>query len=340
MKAAAASLLFLVTCGTLRAAEPPPRYPANLSIRNEVGEAIDKALGWLRTQQQPDGSWAGAEEPAGTALPLLAVLDNPRPPVDRSAAADLLQRGVSYLRQQVKHDGAFRGRSSPWWNTSLCLTVLAKARQPEDATLIAKAVTFLTDAPRANTGRQPTLTEMQAAMVAMDTAGRMSSPEKSGLSVARGFATPYQFTSGADAGGFAEEPVLDKASGEKRVSTCSATCAGLLLSFDAGLTRTDPQVADGLSWLRSHFTFEPGASETRETYYRCLWLWSQTIAAVEPPSVTDHRNELRTLALKLINTQASDGSWSASVSPNDHPFNADSSTSYAALALEVVWSQL
>ena len=340
MKAAAASLLFLVTCGTLRAAEPPSRDPANLSIRNEVGEAIDKALGWLRTQQQPEGSWAGAEDPAGTALPLLAALENPRPPVDRSVAADSVQRGVSYLRQQVKPDGAFRGQGSPWWNTSLCLAVLAKARQPEDATLIAKAVTFLTHTPPANPGRRPTLTEMQAIMLALSMAAHGSRPEQGRFGLAPNFATPCQFTSGADAGGFAEEPVSDKVSDRKQVATCSATCAGLLLSLKAGKESDEPQVARGLSWLRSHFTFGPTADESRETYDQRLWLWSQTMAATEPRSASGHRDQLKELALKLINTQAPDGSWPASERQADHLTNAGTSTSYATLALETLWSQL
>ena len=99
----ATALCIATHIGNLRAAEPPARNEANVSLRNEVLIAIDKGLAWLQQQQQADGSFATPENPAPPAEhPALTAVGPPLAagPVGRRAGV----AGQNLLNTQVTTD--------------------------------------------------------------------------------------------------------------------------------------------------------------------------------------------------------------------------------------------
>jgi squalene-hopene/tetraprenyl-beta-curcumene cyclase len=130
------------------AAEPIPRKPENVSIRNEVQLAIDRGLAWLKAQQQPDGSFANpantaasAEHPALTALPLMAFQREPtgayRP------APEFMEKGYDFLRKNAQPDGGIYARGLSNYNTAVALMALLGTGEAKDEPLITKARGFV-----------------------------------------------------------------------------------------------------------------------------------------------------------------------------------------------------
>jgi squalene-hopene/tetraprenyl-beta-curcumene cyclase len=140
--------LALATLLSTAAAEPIPRKPENVSIRNEVQLAIDRGLAWLKAQQQPDGSFANpantaasAEHPALTALPLMAFQREPtgtyRP------APEFMEKGYDFLRKNAQPDGGIYARGLSNYNTAVALMALLGTGEAKDEPLITKAREFV-----------------------------------------------------------------------------------------------------------------------------------------------------------------------------------------------------
>jgi squalene-hopene/tetraprenyl-beta-curcumene cyclase len=140
--------LALATFLSTAAAEPIPRKPENVSIRNEVQLAIDRGLAWLKAQQQPDGSFANpantaasAEHPALTALPLIAFQREPtgayRP------APEFMEKGYDFLRKNAQPDGGIYARGLSNYNTAVALMALLGTGEAKDELLITKAREFV-----------------------------------------------------------------------------------------------------------------------------------------------------------------------------------------------------
>src|SRR5207247_763141 len=56
----------------------------DISFRNEVEHAIDRGLEWLQKNQGTNGVWSTADQPAVTALALVACKGDPRGRFKRS----------------------------------------------------------------------------------------------------------------------------------------------------------------------------------------------------------------------------------------------------------------
>lgn len=156
MKPLALFTAALVAALPALAAEPLPRDEANVSVRNEVLAALGKGLGWLKQQQQADGSFANpeapaasAEHPALSALPLLAFHYEP---TGKAATeyAELLKKGYAYLRTQVQPDGGIYAKGLSNYNTSVSLMALLNSGEPKDEPLLAKANAFVIGQQAAN----------------------------------------------------------------------------------------------------------------------------------------------------------------------------------------------
>ena len=90
-----------------------PTMP-NVAHVDENSASVARALDWFCEHQEPDGSWNAAKwggnrrfEIALTALPVIALLEDPVLTPDRAAAAN---RAITYLRSRQNPDGTFGRR--------------------------------------------------------------------------------------------------------------------------------------------------------------------------------------------------------------------------------------
>lgn len=107
---------------------------------DENSSSVDRALDWLCEHQEPDGSWNAAKwggnrrfEIALTALPVIALLDDPALDPNRAAA---VSRAVTFVRSRQNPDGTFGKpfQEAPYVQSITTLALLrAYQRQPEPA---------------------------------------------------------------------------------------------------------------------------------------------------------------------------------------------------------------
>ncbi|MDB6040895.1 MAG: cycloartenol synthase-like protein [Verrucomicrobiales bacterium] len=151
-------------------------------------------------------------------------------------------------------------------------------------------------------------------------------------------------------GGFVYAPGNSKA-GETNLAPArialrsygSMSYAGLLSYIYADLRRDDPRVNAVMDWLRSNYTLaeNPGMGQQGLFYYyhtmaKALTLYGGDTIETKEGKKIKWREEL---ALKLIDLQLGNGSWS---NPSGRWFekDADLVTAYAVIALDMVYGNL
>jgi len=120
----------------------PPVRVTDVSFRHEIQRSIDRGLLWLQTHQNTNGHWSTADQPAITALALMAFQGDPSARYG-SARPAWLSRGYEFILSCAQPDGGIHQTNLPNYNTSLCLLALLAANQPEHEAVIRKARQFL-----------------------------------------------------------------------------------------------------------------------------------------------------------------------------------------------------
>lgn len=113
----------------------------NLSLRNEVGHAIEKGLAWLKTKQDTTGFWDQAEYPALTGLILTAYERDPFPQYKNS---DTVKKGYDFVLSCVHPDGGIYKKDELLnYNTSICIMALLADDPAKHEEVLRKARQFL-----------------------------------------------------------------------------------------------------------------------------------------------------------------------------------------------------
>ena len=109
----------------------------------KADEMIGKAVAYLRTQQQADGSWTvnpdGPRMPAITGLVINGMLMDPS--ID--ATDPDVAEGLAHLIAMQKEDGGIYDLILPSYNTSIAVSALSQANTREAAAAVERAVAFL-----------------------------------------------------------------------------------------------------------------------------------------------------------------------------------------------------
>lgn len=114
----------------------------DVSYNNELQHAIDRGLAWLQANQNSNGWWSVADQPAVTALALMAFEGEPKGRF-RENKPDWLDRGYGHILGSVQADGGIHRTNLVTYNTSLCTMALVSANRPEYEPIIHKARQFL-----------------------------------------------------------------------------------------------------------------------------------------------------------------------------------------------------
>lgn len=102
--------------------------------------AIDKGLEFLKSQQKPDGGWAGEKEPpAFTALVLRTLVKDPR----YSTKDDFIKKGYDKLVTYQVEDGGIYKNLQANYSTAVAVSALAAANDPAYKPQLDKAVAYL-----------------------------------------------------------------------------------------------------------------------------------------------------------------------------------------------------
>lgn len=101
---------------------------------------IDKATGYLKSQQQPDGAWHNEKmPPAITAIVLRALALNPK----ENPSADYIRKGYDKLLSYQWESGGIYKDLLANYNTAIAVSSLAAANNPAYKDRIDKAVAYL-----------------------------------------------------------------------------------------------------------------------------------------------------------------------------------------------------
>lgn len=326
MKSLLLQITSLVVAGTAAlAADAPPlaRSHADESLRNEVQLAIDKGLSYLKAQQQPDGSWSTPEQPALTAMPLIAFHREPTGAYVKEKP-EFLRKGYEFLRKSAKPDGGIYAQGLSNYNTSVSLIALLGTNDPADEPLITKARDFIVagqakgmvnPALDGGIGYGPTGVspkrqhpDLDNTLVALE-ALRTYKAARPTVEVAAGKDLDWQaaidFVSrtqnlpshnpGAskdaqDQGGFIYYPGFsnaDPTDGPKALrSYGTMSYAGLLSFIYADLKKDDPRVTAAMDWLKKHYTLEENPSMGRQGLYYYYHLMAKGLSAAGVDKLT------------------------------------------------------
>jgi squalene-hopene/tetraprenyl-beta-curcumene cyclase len=265
--------------------------PADPGDRAEA--MIQKGLGFLKANQEPDFSWQNSADPPGmSALVLKAFMQNPKYDADDA----FLDKAFDKLLTYQKPDGSISNDVLTTYNTAIAISALAISKEAEYKEPIQKALAYLRNlqwsdkiegVPNASKkvgpddpnyggfgyGRQgrADLSNTSFALDALKDAGLKS--DDPAFQAALKFVTRCQNNSetndqkwAGDDGGFVYFPAGGGASpagnyigpnGEHLLrSYGTMTYAGLKSMIYAGLSKDDPRVKAAWHWIASHWTVD------------------------------------------------------------------------------------
>ncbi|MBL9137925.1 MAG: terpene cyclase/mutase family protein, partial [Verrucomicrobiales bacterium] len=122
---------------------PAPHVPPAPAVpREAIRAALDRGVSWLLANQNSNGWWSTAEQPAVTALVLTALNREPSGKFTKSRPSEL-SRAYEFLLGSVKPDGSIHRGTLANYNTALSLMALSTADDPHFLPVIRNARAYL-----------------------------------------------------------------------------------------------------------------------------------------------------------------------------------------------------
>ena len=104
--------------------------------------AVLRALRWLKTKQNPDGSWP-PNKSAMTSLAILCYLAHGEKPGSSEEFGDTVQRGIEYLLQSQPSNGQWRGNYEHYIATYALCEAYGMTMNPNVKTAVERAVKLI-----------------------------------------------------------------------------------------------------------------------------------------------------------------------------------------------------
>lgn len=316
------SFAMLVSLATatapMRCGAAPAQAPS--SLQHEIQRAIDRGLAWLKTNQNSNGSWSNEDQPALTALALLAFQGDPSP--SSTSEPSHVAKAYSYLESCVQPDGSiFKKKQLLTHNTALSLLALNARKTQRSEQAISKGRQFLiglqndTGEPgKADTifdggvgygskyehsDMANTLSALEALYHTRQAKGDSPTTRQTDLdwkaaihflqncqNLSSANKQPWVSEEAGNRGGFVYYPGHSMA-GETNLngrvalrSYGSASYAGLLSYIYADLKADDPRVAAVSDWLKANFTLEENPGMGPQGLYYYYHTMAKALTAI------------------------------------------------------------
>lgn len=95
----------------------------NISIKHELNRSYKLALDFLKTKQNPDGSWSNPGFPALTGLVTYAFLTSPEY-INVKEKPEFIKKALDFIISNTHENGAIYKDGLPNYNTSICVMAL------------------------------------------------------------------------------------------------------------------------------------------------------------------------------------------------------------------------
>ena len=342
------------------ASQPAAKGPSAKDIK----VVADKAVAYLKTTQQADGSFSpGFTAPGITSLVAAALLKNGYSPKDPVVA-----KAMTFLEGKVKKDGGVYDKALANYITSVAIMAFAEANEGGKYDSILKnAAYFLKgiqhdggeDDPLHGgfdyngPGKKADLSNTGFSLDALIAAGLTKDDpavKKALTFIGRTQNLPGKEandqpwaakTSEEDKGGFVYNPSATggrdaTAAGGLR-SLGAMTYTGLKSFLYAGVSKEDPRVKAAVGWIRNHYTLEenPGMGKAGLYYYYNTFGKAMTALGEDPfMDAKGKAHEWRSdLFMAIKSKQDKDGSFQNSGDKTFGESDRNLATSFALLSL-------
>jgi squalene-hopene/tetraprenyl-beta-curcumene cyclase len=333
----------------------------------KLADVRQRAINFLKTSQQDDGTWTSNNSSGVTALAVSALIDSGVPLDDPTLA-----KGLRALEKFVQKDGGIYAAGTGHKNYETCVSVMAlkaadaggkydkilaradkflRGLQWDEEEGIDKADVRYGGADYGPSKKRPDLSNTQFLLEALKTLGAKDDDpnvQKALIFVSRcqNLESAHNTTalaSKVNDGGFFYTVAAGGSSAAGKTpdgglrSYGSMTYAGLKSMIYAGLTATDPRVKAASEWIRRNYTLSenPGLGQQGLFYYYDTF--AKTLSVLKIDQFDDAQGQKhdwrKELADQLFALQQPNGNW---VNQKERWLEGDPnlSTAYALLALK------
>lgn len=117
-------------------------FSSNQSYKNELQHAIDRGLEWLQANQNSNGWWSTADQPAVTGEVLMAFKGDPKQRYSKSEPS-WMAKSYQFIMDSAKPDGGIHRTNLVTYNTAISMMALIAANKAEYNPTILKAREYL-----------------------------------------------------------------------------------------------------------------------------------------------------------------------------------------------------